>query len=273
MKRNLFILFAGICLCACHHATCGIGLENADIVEYVEMPEEYADSITGYATFSVGNRFMILSEEITKEQYEQLLTDDYVIKPKTVDPKSTLYNELSDKSQENIKRYGSMRGYIEEDYGFVEERECDFSLGQIYYYPETKQYNFNLNAPLTTESFMIMEGNVTDSTFMQSETKTYGKNRIFVGQKGHDCDFHGSLWFYWYDESNQHMTPLCHYLDYRWSEDTYDFNLCWISADEILVSAISTGNNFVHGWAGGYKPADLAPWGTQVYYKLRLTYK
>ena len=116
---------------------------------------------------------------------------------------------------------------------------------------------------------MMTEDGIVDSTFMQSETSTYGTNGVFVGQRGHDCDFHGDLWFYWHDVQRHHMIPLCHYMDYRWSEDVEDFNICWISDDELLVSAVSTGD--VGQWAGGYKPTTLAPNGTPVYYKLKIT--
>ncbi|MBQ3983617.1 MAG: hypothetical protein II633_07570, partial [Bacteroidales bacterium] len=60
-----------------------------------------------------------------------------------------------------------------------------------------------------------------------------------------------------------------HYLDYRWNEDC-DFNLCWISDNELLVKAVSNGNS-QWGWVGGYKPTTLAPHGTPVYYKLTIT--
>ena len=140
----------------------------------------------------------------------------------------------------------------------------------ISYFPETKQYEFMMWIPLTTVSFMMTEDGIVDTTFMQSETSTYGTNRIFVGQEGQDCDFTGSLWFYRYDEQNHHMVPLCHYLDYRWNEECYGFNLCWISDNELLVSASSNGNS-QWGYAGGYKPTTLAPRGTPVYYKLTIT--
>jgi hypothetical protein len=66
------------------------------------------------------------------------------------------------------------------------------------------------------------------------------------------------------------MVPLCHYLDYRWNEECYGFSLCWISDNELLVSACSDGNS-QWGYAGGYKPTTLAPHGTPVYYKLTIT--
>ena len=142
----------------------------------------------------------------------------------------------------------------------------------IIHYPETKQYEFALWSPMTYESFMMTEEGIVDSTFMQSEWSTYGTNGIFVGQQGHDCDFHGDLWFYWYDVQRHHMVPLCHYMDYRWSEDGVEqgFNISWISDNELLVAAVSNGNS-EWGWAGGYKPTTLAPWGTPVYYKLKIT--
>ena len=164
-----------------------------------------------------------------------------------------------------------MRGYTPYDEMLQEIREDDeIRADAISYFPETKQYEFMMWVPLTTVSFMMTEDGIVDTTFMQSETSTYGTNRIFVGQEGHDCDFTGSLWFYRYDEENHHMVPLCHYLDYRWNEECYGFNLCWISDNELLVSACSNGNS-QWGYAGGYKPTTLAPHGTPVYYKLTIT--
>lgn len=270
MKRLIPILLACLCLTACQKSVNKLNLANADIVEYNETTKVYADSITGYATFSAGNRFVVTSEDITEEHYKQLLTDEYTMKPVKIDHKSERYKELFEKSKWNIKRYGFMH-YGVEDYNFGED-EDRIEFDWIYYYKETKQFRFDIGSPMTIESFMISADDVIDTTYMQSERSSYGKNLIFVGQEGHDCDYHGSLWFYLYDEPNHHMIPLCHYVDFRWSEDTWDCNLCWISEDELLVSAISSGNNEVHGWVGGYKPSDLAPYGTPVYYKLRLSY-
>lgn len=273
MKHLFPILLACLCLAACKKSVDKLNLANADIVEYIETMDVYPDSITGYATYSANNRFVITSEELTKEQYDQLLTDEYVMKePELIDKNSICYKELFEKSKWNIKRYGLMRNLVDDDYNFRED-DCCIWPESIYYYKETKQYRFDIGSPMTTESFMISENGHVDTTYMQSETRSYGENHIFVGQKGHDCDFHGSLWFYFYDEPNHHMIPLCHYVDYRWSEETPEFNLCWISGDELLVSAISTGNSGVYGWAGGYRATNLAPYGTPVYYKLRLSYK
>ncbi len=61
-------------------------------------------------------------------------------------------------------------------------------------------------------------------------------------------------------------------LDYRWSEDCEDFHLCWISEDELVVSAVSTGSLY-SGWVGGYHAKDLAPFGTPIYYKLEIIMK
>ena len=36
---------------------------------------------------------------------------------------------------------------------------------------------------------MMTEDGIVDTTYMQSETRTYGTNRIFVGQEGFDCDW------------------------------------------------------------------------------------
>lgn len=266
MKRLFPILLACLCLAACKKSVDKLNLANADIVEYIETTDVYADSITGYATYSANNRFVITSEELTKEQYDQLLTDKYTIKPKKVAKNTTLYARLC-KHFEDCDKNCLYKIMDEEDYEYFSEEIS------ILYYQETKQYEFSIPLPISWVSSMISENGIVDTTYMQSETTCYGKNLIFVGQEGHDCDFHGSIWFYLFDEPNHHMIPLCHYVDYRWSEETPEFNLCWISGDELLVSAISTGNSGVYGWAGGYRATNLAPYGTPVYYKLRLSYK
>ena len=266
---------------------CGIGLmtacnsgaqrltaiDFANVQEYIAADDENykVDSINGYSTFSADNRIVIVPEEITKKEYERLLTDKYTLHPVAIDTNSALYAELDSLSRPNARHLYLMRGYTPYDEMLQEIREDDeIRADAIFYFPETKQYEFMMWIPLTTVSFMMTEDGIVDTTFMQSETSTYGTNRIFVGQEGHDCDFHGSLWFYYYDSSAHHMIPLCHYKDYRWCEEAENYNLCWISKNELLVSAASTGNS-VWGWVGGYKPTDLAPHGTPVYYKLTLT--
>ena len=274
MKLHLL----GIIVCtvvlttACKCGTQGLPITDfADIKEYFAPKDEayHVDSINGYSTFSADNRIAIIPEQITQKQYEQLLTDRYTLQPIPVDTNSTLYAELYELSNPASRRYDTIRGY---DYDSSEIlQEMRKSCRPIYHFPQTKQYEFVMYAPLTNESFMMTEDHLIDTTFMQSETRTYGTNRIFVGQEGHDCDFHGSLWFYYYDSSAHHMIPLCHYKDYRWHEDAEGFNFCWISDNELLVKAASTGNNSEWGWVGGYRPTNLAPHGTPVYYKLTIT--
>ena len=266
---------------------CGIGLMTAcnsgaqrltaidfsNVQEYIAANDENfkVDSINGYSTFSADNRIVIVPEEITKKEYERLLTDKYTLHPVAIDTNSALYAELDSLSRPNAKRLYLMRGYTPDDEMLQEIRgESEIKADSIFYFPETKQYEFMMWVPLTTVSFMMTEDGIVDTTFMQSETSTYGTNRIFVGQEGHDCDFTGSLWFYRYDKQNHHMVPLCHYLDYRWNEECYGFKLCWISDTELLVSACSNGNS-QWGYAGGYKPTALAPHSTPVYYKLTIT--
>ena len=238
-----------------------------------EGMDYYADSVDGYATFSAEDNIIVIPEKITKEQYDKLLTDKFTFRRVAIDTNSSRYAELYKRGLQNALRYDSIRefGVFEVDELLLEKRGYAFYI-PIYHYPETKQYEYVMWAPLTNESFMMTEDGVVDTTFMQSETRTYGTNRIFVGQEGHDCDFHGDLWFYWYDEQRHHMVPLCNYVDYRWSEDGVEqgFNICWISDNELLVAAVSSGNS-EWGWAGGYKPTDLAPYGTPVYYKLTIT--
>ena len=266
---------------------CGIGLmtacksgaqrltaiDFANVQAYIAADDENfkVDSINGYSTFSADNRIVIVPEEITKKEYERLLTDKYTLHPVAIDTNSALYAELDSLSRPNARHLYLMRGYTPYDEMLQEIREDDeIRADAIFYFPETKQYEFMMWVPLTTVSFMMTEDGIVDTTFMQSETSTYGTNRIFVGQEGQDCDFTGSLWFYRYDEENHHMVPLCHYLDYRWNEECYGFSLCWISDNELLVSACSNGNS-QWGYAGGYKPTTLAPHGTPVYYKLTIT--
>ena len=248
-------------------------IDFANVQEYIAANDENykVDSINGYSTFSVDNHIVIVPEEITKKEYERLLTDKYTLHPVAIDTNSALYAELDSLSRPNARHLYLMRGYTPDDEMLQEIREDDeIRADAISYFPETKQYEFMMWVPLTTVSFMMTEDGIVDTTFMQSETSTYGTNRIFVGQEGEDCDFTGSLWFYRYDEQNHHMVPLCHYLDYRWNEECCGFSLCWISDNELLVSACSDGNS-QWGYAGGYKPTTLAPHGTPVYYKLTIT--
>ena len=248
-------------------------IDFANIQEYIAADDENfkVDSINGYSTFSADNRIVIVPKEITKKEYERLLTDKYTLHPVAIDTNSALYAELDSLSRPNARHLYLMRGYTPDDEMLQEIRgNEEIRADSIYYFPETKQYEFMMWVPLSTVSFMMTEDGIVDTTFMQSETRTYGTNRIFVGQEGHDCDFTGSLWFYRYDEQNHHMVPLCHYLDYRWNEECYGFSLCWISDNELLVSACSNGNS-QWGYAGGYKPTTLAPHGTPVYYKLTIT--
>ena len=275
MRKTFFlcaVLFAIGMTTACKSGTQHLTIiDFANIQEYIEVEGTAykVDSINGYSTFSADNRIVIVPKEITRKEYERLLTDKYNIQPVAIDTNSPLYAELYKKGLENTVRYDIVRGFLEGEHEMLDERRGDYII-PIYHYHETKQYEYVMLAPLTNESFMMTEDGIIDSTFMQSETRTYGTNRIFVGQEGSDCDFHGSLWFYYYDSSAHHMIPLCHYKDYRWCEEAENYNLCWISENELLVSAASTGNS-EWGWAGGYKPTNLAPHGTPVYYKLTFT--
>ena len=277
IMKKLFILYSIVCAIGLTTA-CKSGAQRlaaidfSNVQEYIAADDENykVDSINGYSTFSAGNRIIIVPEEITKKEYERLLTDKYTLHSVAIDTNSALYAELDSLSRPNARHLYLMRGYTPDDEMLQEIRgESEIKADSIFYFPETKQYEFMMWVPLTTVSFMMTEDGIIDTTFMQSETRTYGTNRIFVGQEGHDCDYHGSLWFYYYDSSAHHMIPLCHYLDYRWNEDC-DFNLCWISDNELLVKAVSNGNS-QWGWVGGYKPTTLAPHGTPVYYKLTIT--
>lgn len=276
--KKLFILCSIVCaiglMTACNSGAQRLtAIDFANVQAYIAADDENfkVDSINGYSTFSADNRIVIVPEEITKKEYERLLTDKYTLHPVAIDTNSALYAELDSLSRPNARQLYLMRGYTPYDEMLQEIREDDeIRADAISYFPETKQYEFMMWVPLTTVSFMMTEDGIIDTTFMQSETSTYGKNRIFVGQEGQDCDFTGSLWFYRYDEQNHHMVPLCHYLDYRWNEECYGFSLCWISDNELLVSACSNGNS-QWGYAGGYKPTTLAPHSTPVYYKLTIT--
>lgn len=277
MKKAIIIL-AVLCgirlMTACNSGAQRLtAIDFANVQAYIAADDENfkVDSINGYSTFSADNRIVIIPEEITKKEYERLLTDKYTLHSVTIDTNSALYAELDSLSRPNARHLYLMRGYTPDDEMLQEIREDDeIRADAISYFLETKQYEFMMWIPLTTVSFMMTEDGIVDTTFMQSETSTYGTNRIFVGQEGQDCDFTGSLWFYRYDEQNHHMVPLCHYLDYRWNEECCGFNLCWISDNELLVSACSNGNS-QWGYAGGYKPTTLAPHGTPVYYKLTIT--
>ena len=241
--KKLSLLGMSVCAFALM-SSCKCGMQSltsvdfANIKEYVAPEDEayHVDSINGYSTFSADNRIVIVPEEITKKEYERLLTDKYTLHSVAIDTNSTLYAELDSLSRPNARHLYLMRGYSPYDEMLQEIREDDeIKADAISYFPETKQYEFMMWVPLTTVSFMMTGDGIIDTTFMQSETSTYGTNRIFVGQEGHDCDFHGSLWFYYYDSSAHHMIPLCHYKDYRWCEEAENYNLCWISENELLV--------------------------------------
>ena len=279
MKKAFFtlaVLCAVAMMAACKSGTKDVSkLDFQHIKEFIpfDSMEYYADSIDGYATFSAEDNIVVIPEEITREQYERLLTDKYTVQPVTVDTGSSLYAELYQKGSQNAIRYYLERGHMENEEVLENVLAESDDYLPIIHYPETKQYEFALWSPMTYESFMMTEDGIVDSTFMQSETSTYGTNGIFVGQQGHDCDFHGDLWFYWYDVQRHHMVPLCHYMDYRWSEDGVEqgFNICWISDNELLVAAVSNGNG--GECAGGYKPSGLAPNDTPVFYKLKIATK
>ena len=221
--KKLFILSTIVCTIglttACKNGAQRLAaIDFANVKEYIAADDENfkVDSINGYSTFSADNRIVIIPQQLTEKQYKRLLTDKYTLRPVAIDTNSALYAELDSLSRPNARRYDLIRGFTLDDEMLQEIRgEYEESQAEsIYYFPETKQYEFVMWAPLTTESFMMTEDGIIDSTFMQSETRTYGTNRIFVGQEGHDCDFHGSLWFYYYNSSAHHMIPLCHYLDY-----------------------------------------------------------
>ena len=278
--KKAFLTLAVLCavamMAACKSGTKDVSkLDFQHIKEFIpfDSMEYYADSIDGYATFSAEDNIVVIPEEITREQYERLLTDKYTVQPVTVDTGSSLYAELYQKGSQNAIRYYLERGHMENEEVLENVLAESDDYLPIIHYPETKQYEFALWSPMTYESFMMTEDGIVDSTFMQSETSTYGTNGIFVGQQGHDCDFHGDLWFYWYDVQRHHMVPLCHYMDYRWSEDGVEqgFNICWISDNELLVAAVSNGNG--GECAGGYKPSGLAPNDTPVFYKLKIATK
>lgn len=278
--KKIFLLGAMVCalgmMTACKSGTKVVSkLDFQHIKEFipVESMEYYADSINGYATFSAENNIVVIPEEINKEQYNKLITYKYTVQPVVVDTGSALYAELYARGLQNSIRYYRVHDLLEAEDEMLEERRSDYRYNiYIRHYPATRQYEYALWAPLTYESFMMTEDGIIDSTFMLSEYSTYGTNGIYVGQEGHDCDFHGDLWFYWYDEQRHHMVPLCRYVDYRWSEDGVEqgFDICWISDNELLVAAVSNGNS-EWGWVGGYKPTTLAPDGTPVYYKLTIT--
>ena len=83
------------------------------IQEYIgTKDDEYCkvDSISGYTTFSADNKVEIVPEEITKEQYERLLTDKYTVKPVAIDTNAPLYAELYEKGLQNCMRYDLEQG-------------------------------------------------------------------------------------------------------------------------------------------------------------------
>lgn len=269
MKRLIYICIACLLFAACQKKSRNnLNLTNANVQEYVEKQHVYADSLTGYATFSTDNRFTIEPEEITEEQYKKLVTDKYTLKPFRVVKNSARYKELCHKYHSLIYKYEWLENIIGSD-DYHDLYGGDITIN---WYQKTEQYIISIPTPLSWESFVVSK-DYPDTVYMQSTSDTYGTNHIFVGQEGHDCDFHGDLWFYWYDEQLRHMIPICHYKDYRWDEEGDNFDFMWISEDELVVSAYSTGNNYEVGWAGGYKATNLPPAHTPVFYKLHLIYK
>ena len=249
------------------------GLDFAAIEEYIKPKGvRMVDTLCGYSTFSANNKVVIVPELITKEEYERLITDVYTIKPEEISDTSARFKRLLKMALPGERRYNIIGESIDETLPDSVRNKYEFWIESIYYFPETKQYQCDIFAPLTTESFMMTEKGVLDSTFMQSQTRTYGKNKIFVGQMGHDCDFCGSLFFYRFDEQQNRMIHICQYVDLRWHEDYEDFNLCWINDNTLLVAALSTGNTYnKHGWVENSKLQKVIPHGTKVYYKLRFT--
>ena len=274
---------------------CVSAMPLADIEEYVERCGDAfpVDSINGYATFSAGGKIVVEPEEITRRQYMRLVTDSYTVKPVEIDVHSAQYTELAKQgmptaewyyTQNDIRIEGQFLSYKEcQDDGTFKEMELlpewpdmnEDGFRRIVYYPETRQYR--MSEDLMGRSFMMTEDGVADTTFMpEGRVCTYGKNRIMVVQRFQENNWHGSLYFYKYDESSRHLIPLCRYEDYRWSTDCYnDMTLCWISDCELLVSACSMGIIEKNpNWPpGGYHTSDLAPEGRTVYYKLRIVYQ
>lgn len=295
---RMSLLFVAMCtigwvaVCQNVDATCLSSIADANIEAYQERCGDSfpVDSINGYATFSAGGRIVVVPEEITRRQYKRLLTDSYTVKPIEIDPDSTLYEDLARQgmptakwyyTQNDIRLEGQTLIYKEcqEDGTFKEMKWLlelpemnEDGFRRIIYYPETRQYR--MSEVLMGRSFMMTEDGVADTTFMPEESAcTYGKNGIMVVQQFQGNNWHGSLCFYKYDESSNHMIPLCRYEDYRWSTDCYnDMSLCWISDCELLVSACSMGIIEKNpNWPpGGYHTSALAPEGNPVYYKLRL---
>ena len=295
---RMSLLFVAMCtigwvaVCQNVDATCLSSIADANIEAYQERCGDSfpVDSINGYATFSAGGRIVVVPEEITRRQYKRLLTDSYTVKPIEIDPDSTLYEDLARQgmptakwyyTQNDIRLEGQTLIYKEcqEDGTFKEMKWLlelpemnEDGFRRIIYYPETRQYR--MSEVLMGRLFMMTEDGVADTTFMPEESAyTYGKNGIMVVQQFQGNNWHGSLCFYKYDESSNHMIPLCRYEDYRWSTDCYnDMSLCWISDCELLVSACSMGIIEKNpNWPpGGYHTSDLAPEGNPVYYKLRL---
>ena len=248
-------------------------LSFRDVKEFAEVAnvKYHADSLTGYATFSADNNIVIIPEEISEEQYNYYknkysgkYTEDSVF----IDSDNDQFAALYDKARDFIERFYRERGIDSLDFE-------EFCPNPVIIHPISitesaeRLYCISLAEPLTSEAFIMTEDGFCDTTMMHSNVYSFGINGFFVGQEGHDCDFCGDLWFYWYDARSRHMVTLCHYLDYRWSDEC-DLKLCWISDDELLVAAVSCGNSEYRCF-GGYQRTNLAPAGSPVFYKLRLT--
>jgi len=245
-------------------------LSFRDVKEFAEAANVryHADSLTGYATFSADNSIVIIPEEISETQYnyyKNTYSGKYTVESGFIDSDNDQFAALYDKSRDFIERFYRDIGIDSLDF-----EEYPVIIHPIFNVQSAESlYCISLAEPLTFEAFIMTEDGFCDTTLMRANVHSFGTNGIFVGQEGHDCDFCGDLWFYRYDARSRHMVTLCHYLDYRWSDEC-DLNLCWISDSELLVAAVSSGNS-EYPCLGGYKPTDLAPARSQVYYKLRLT--
>ena len=107
MKRLFIILSAVAILAACKNETTKqLCMDLSHIQAFVPADDVdyYADSINGYATFSAENNIMIIPEEITKEQYEDLLRDKCVFRSNEIESGTALYAELDKKAGKNVAK-------------------------------------------------------------------------------------------------------------------------------------------------------------------------
>ena len=135
-------------------------IDFANIQEYIAADDENyrVDSINGFSTFSADNRIVIVPKEITKKEYDRLLTDKYTLHSVAIDTNSALYAELDSLSRPNARHLYLMRGYTPDDEMLQEIRgNEEIRADSIYYFPETKQYEFMMWVPLSTVSFMMTE--------------------------------------------------------------------------------------------------------------------